>query len=146
MNIGELFDRLTVLAQLEPSVTNSRRLYETLMLACNEATKDEGTGFGNLFSQVDYLCKRCRVRKSDRIALQQMRYRTHHAIVPEREQWLDDIRALAVFVSAVWAIDIPSSLTVLLPHEPLSRGMSVGQTWKYVTYKHINFRQKDIRT
>lgn len=132
MNIGELFDRLTVLAQLEPSVTNSRRLYETLMLACNEATKDEGTGFGNLFSQVDYLCKRCRVRKSDRIALQQMRYRTHHAIVPEREQWLDDIRALAVFVSAVWAIDIPSSLTVLLPHEPLSRGMSVGQTWKYV--------------
>ena len=66
MTIDELYGRCTELASSAPSLTNLRFMHETLVLCCAEGLKEAGTGFGNLFSQVDYLCKRCGMKTTDR--------------------------------------------------------------------------------
>lgn len=48
-------------------------MHQTLVLACGEALLNSRQGFGNLFAQVDYLCKRHGIAMRERIAIQQMR-------------------------------------------------------------------------
>ena len=50
-----------------------RYMHETLVLACAEALRGSGQGFGNLMAQTDYLCKRAGIGIADRIAIQTMR-------------------------------------------------------------------------
>jgi len=116
MTVDELYGRCTELATSAPSLTNLRFMHEALVLCCAEGLKEAGTGFGNLFSQVDYLCKRCGMKTTDRIAVQQMRRRSNHTDVPDLEQWLDDVRILTLFVSAVFKADVPDGLVQLIPH------------------------------
>ena len=116
MTIDELYGRCTELASSAPSLTNLRFMHETLVLCCAEGLKEAGTGFGNLFSQVDYLCKRCGMKTTDRIAVQQMRRRSNHTDIPDLEQWLDDVRILTLFVSAVFKADVPDGLVQQIPH------------------------------
>jgi len=101
MNTRELYDILDELSQAGPSAAGNRRMYEILMLACNEATKDEATGFGNLFSKVEYLCKRHHIGMKDRVAVQQMRRRANSSEVSSPEQWLQDISVLRYFVAVI---------------------------------------------
>ena len=115
MKVAELFDRLTELVDLEPSRAARRFLHETLVLACTEALRDTRQGFGNLFSQVDYLCKRHGIAMRDRIAIQQMRRHSNGHGTLSGEEWLYDLRALALFVSAVFRTAIPHQLTTRLP-------------------------------
>ena len=116
MEVQELFDRCTELATAEPSVAGLRFMHETLVLACAEALRTAGTGFGNLFAQVDYLCKHCGMKAAERMAVQQMRRRSNRREVPQQAQWMQDVRALALFVSAVFKTSIPGSLARLIPH------------------------------
>lgn len=116
MTIDELYERCTELATVVPSLSALRFMHETLVLCCAEGLKDAGTGFGNLFSQVDFLCKHCGMKTADRIAVQQMRRRSNRSEVPNAEQWLDDIRTLTLFGSAVFKADIPDGLVQLIPH------------------------------
>ena len=109
------------LATTEPSAAANRFMHETLVLCCAEGLKSAGTGFGNLFSQVDYLAKRCGMSVGDRMAVQQMRRHSNHTEVLSREEWLQDVHALALFVSAVFKTGIPGELLRLLPlHHPPS--------------------------
>ena len=94
----------------------NRFMHETLVLCCAEGLRAVGTGFGNLFSQVDYLCKHCGMRTAERMAVQQMRRRSNHVEVSDRQQWMQDVRTLALFVSAVFKADIPDGLVRLIPH------------------------------
>ena len=113
MKVDELFDRCYRLATAQPSATALRQLHETLVLACGEALHDTPQAFGNLFSQVDFLCRYNGIATAERIAIQQMRRHSNgHA---DDADWTYDVRALSRFVSAVFHADIPHDLLVRLP-------------------------------
>ena len=116
MTTEELFGRCVELAKSEPGVVANRFMHETLVLCCAQGLKAAGTGFGNLFSQVDYLAKRRGMTTAERMAVQQMRRHSNHSEVPSREVWMQDVRALALFISAVCQADVPDELLRLIPH------------------------------
>ena len=69
----ELFDRVYGILTAAKCTAANRMMHDTLVLACHAGVKDTEQAFGNLFSQVDFLCKRCRVSASDKYAIQNMR-------------------------------------------------------------------------
>ena len=107
-------------------------MHETLVLCCAEALKSAGTGFGNLFSQVDYLAKRCGMQTAERMAVQQMRRHSNHATVLSHEEWLHDVRALAQFISAVFKAGIPGELLQRLPLLPSSTTQHPSPNTRYL--------------
>ena len=122
MQVSELFERCVELADVAPSGASLRYLHETLVLACAEALRGSRQGFGNVFAQVDYLCKHHGIAMRDRIAIQQMRRHSNgkEQITQEDDgeyqlSWLYDVRALALFISAIFHEDIPHKLLTLLP-------------------------------
>ena len=76
MKTSELFDRCVEIVKEEPSPAVLRYMHETLVLACAEALRGSGLGFGSLMAQTDYLCKQAGIGVADRIAIQTMR---HHS-------------------------------------------------------------------
>ena len=65
----ELFLRvreLLILPELEPK-TRNKMMHDTLILCCHEGVKDTKQAFGNLFSQVDYLCKAHGIKVAERL-------------------------------------------------------------------------------
>ena len=129
MTVAELFDRCGELAAIEPSRRALRYLHETLVLACAEALHGSRQAFGNVFSQVDYLCKHHGVAMRERIAIQQMRRHSNGKEESGKrkeesgesqeqlshEDWLYDVRAIALFISSVFHTDIPHELLSRLP-------------------------------
>ena len=122
MQVSELFERCVELADVAPSGASLRYLHETLVLACAEALRGSRQGFGNVFAQVDYLCKHHGIAMRDRIAIQQMRRHSNgkEQITQEdtgeyQSSWLYDVRALALFISAIFHEDIPHKLLTRLP-------------------------------
>ena len=114
----ELFERCHELAMTTtPSPHDNRRMHETLVLACAEGVRDTGMGFGNVFSQVDYLCKRYGISVTDRQAIQTMRRHSNCTEALSKEALLYDLRALCLLISAVFQTTIPSTLVPLLPTE-----------------------------
>lgn len=114
--VEELFDRCYEIATTdEGSVAVNRLMHETLVLACGEATEAAEKGFGNVFSQVDYLCRKCGVDDDDRMAVQTMRRHSNRSVPLSREDRLYDVRALSRFISAVFATVIPERLLKVIP-------------------------------
>ena len=118
MEVSELFTRCVELTAREPSGDAVRYMHQTLVLACAEALKGSGQGFGNVFSQVDYLCKRNGISMRDRQRIQQMRRHSNGHDSLSHDDWLYDIRALSHFISAVFAVDIPHELLTRIPANP----------------------------
>ena len=118
MNVAELFSRCTEMALAEPSPQAVRYLHQTLVLSCAEALCGSRQAFGNLFAQVDFLCKGHHVDMRDRIAIQDMRRHSNSREVPSAEDWLYDVRALSRFISAVFQADIPHELLTRIPATP----------------------------
>ena len=116
MKTEELFDRCLQIAQVEePTGDTNRYMHETLVLCCAEGLKDSGQAYGNLFSQVDYLCKRHGVSMADKVAIQTMRRHSNSQKPLSHEDLMYDIRALCRLVSATFSIDIPDALVRLIP-------------------------------
>ena len=116
MNVKELFDRCLEIVKAEPSAPVLRYMHETLVLACAEALKGSGQGFGNLMAQTDYLCKEAGIGVADRIAIQTMRRHSNRKdSVLTRDDLRYDVRALVLFVSAVFSEDIPHELVTRIP-------------------------------
>ena len=118
MKVSELYERCVELTAVEPSAGALRYLHETLVLACAEALRGSRQGFGNVFAQVDYLCKQHGIAMPERIAIQQMRRHSNGAKDAKplsQEDWRYDIRALAHFISAIFHEDIPHQLLTHLP-------------------------------
>jgi len=116
MERGELFQRCRQLAEAEPSVSALRYMHETLVLCCRAGTQGTGQGYGGLFAQVDYVCKHGRMSAADRAAAQVMRYHANQSQPPvDRQDWLYDVRALALLVAAATGDDVPDWLRGLLP-------------------------------
>ena len=115
MHVSELFERCVELADVAPSRASLRYLHETLVLACAEALRGSRQAFGNVFAQVDYLCKQHGVAIPDRIAIQQMRRHSNGKEQVSQSDWPYDIRALSLFISAIFHEDIPHDLLTRLP-------------------------------
>ena len=115
MQVSELFERCVELADVAPSRASLRYLHETLVLACAEALRGSRQGFGNVFAQVDYLCKQRGIAVHERVAIQQMRRHSNGKEQISEDDWKYDIRALALFISAIFHEDIPHDLLTRLP-------------------------------
>ena len=131
MDASEFFDICAELIAGEPSVDATRRLHEVLRLCCAEGCRRQGGAFGNLFSQVDWLCKRLHLSPAQTRNLQDARRHTNASVPVGFADWKYDVKAVAQLVSAVFAVDIPSSLVPLLPandrqHE---RGLHINKDY-----------------
>lgn len=115
----ELIDNCLELAKTQEMGANANnRMHETLVVACAEATKGFGMSFGNMFSQVDYLCKHCAIPVEERTGIQTMRRHSNKSTPIPKGEWIYDVRSLAIFISSVLSVDIPSQLFALIPNAP----------------------------
>ncbi|MBO4826587.1 MAG: hypothetical protein J5506_05040, partial [Prevotella sp.] len=84
-----------------------RQLHETLVLTCAAGVSNTGQAFGNLFSQVDFLCKQHGIGVADKIAIQTMRRHSNHPEGLTTTELLHDARALSLFIAAVCNTRVP---------------------------------------
>ncbi len=141
MDIGELYDRCVVLTKMAEQLSAmeateaeavNRYLHETLVLCCAEGLRDTGQAYGNLFSQVDYLCKRHGIRMADRLALQTARKHSNAAERLSQEDLLYDVRAISILISAVFSISVPDRLVRLIPTEGRALEYQQGEQRPYI--------------
>ena len=130
ISAAELFQRvreLLTLPDLEPK-TRNKMMHDTLILCCHEGVKDTKQAFGNLFSQVDYLCKARGIKVADKIAIQTMRRHSNSQEPLSGEDLKYDARALTLFISAVFEERIPHEVNVLIPHinRPFQKGLEIN--------------------
>ncbi len=96
------------------------QLQKILEQSAQEATQGVTLTFANLFSRIDYICKRHKMVPSDRFAIQTMRRNCKKAteieFIADIQEYLYDLRALARFISLVFDTDIPATLMADLPH------------------------------
>ena len=133
ISASELFQRvreLLILPDLKPE-TRNKMMHDTLILCCHEGVKDTKQAFGNLFSQVDYLCKVRGIKIADKIAIQTMRRHSNKPDALTNEELGYDARALAIFISAVFHVDVPHELNVLTPHtnRPYQKGLKINKRY-----------------
>ena len=132
--IGELISTLPVPSDhhtLVPPYLSSS-LHRILVLACHEAIRDTNQAYGNLFSQVDYLCKQHHVSISDRIAIQTMRRHSNRHESLSYEDMMYDIRALCLFISAVYHISVPHQLVTRIPATNKIPDSRQGDRYDYI--------------
>ena len=104
-----LYRRVEALADLDSDAVEvrNRSLHAALAQVCHEGVKDTGMAFGNLFSQVDYLCRSRAVGAANRQEIQTMRRHSNSTEPIADADWPYDLRALALLVSAVTSTDVP---------------------------------------
>lgn len=126
----ELFRRVLEITRASSDMPTCKMMHDTLVLTCSEGLAGSNMAFGNLFSQVDFLCKLHNVNTPDTIAIQRMRRNSNHTEENNHDDAAYDCRALAKFISAVFETDIPSFLVGRLPvtDKPNSE------------YRHIDYR------
>ncbi len=129
----QLYQRVEMLAHLDPDAADVRNknLHAALAQVCYEGVKDTGMAFGNLFSQVDYICRAHAIQPADMADIQTMRRHSNSAALITAADWAYDLRALALLVSAVTATSIPSTLSALLPHtrRPIDHSHAVNRRY-----------------
>ncbi len=129
----ELFQRvreLLMLPDLKPQ-TRNKMMHDTLILCCHEGVRNTKQAFGNLFSQVDYLCRAKGISIPDKIAIQTMRRHSNKQEALTGEELKYDARALALFISAVFDTDVPHELNALIPHtnRPYQKGLEINRRY-----------------
>ena len=122
---SELFDRVGELISAsatpqdvdnaEQNVVN-KKMHETLVLVCYAGLRDTSEAYGNLFSQVDALCRRHNIAQKDRLAIQKMRRDSNKSTTLLPEDVLYDCRALAIFISSVMNTAVPDHILRRIPH------------------------------
>ena len=137
MEAKELYDICLSLAKADASKKGRQQMHEVLSLCCSEGTKGYAGCFGNMFSQIDFLCKQRGIGMTDRIALQTARRNAKEepakkSAEESNKQWRYDVRALTRFVSAVFKVDVPGELRKLLPSEPQQRESTLKADRSYV--------------
>ena len=126
MTAEELFSRASEIAHAVRNTNGAeqymelcpkllRHMHETLVMTCAAGIADTRQAYGNLFSQVDYLCKRHNIKISDVVDIQSMRRHSNSSKPITPEQLLYDVRALCIFISAVFGEDVPGSIVGMVP-------------------------------
>ena len=115
MNAKELYDILQELAAGEPSTANLRQLHEVIKLCAAEGCRSQGGTFGNLFSQIDFVCKHFGLKAQQKWAIQQARRHSNGSETLSLDEWYYDLRAVTLLISSIFHEDVPGSLLQLLP-------------------------------
>lgn len=115
MNAKELYDILQELAAGEPSTANLRQLHEVIKLCAAEGCRSQGGTFGNLFSQIDFVCKHFGLKAQQKWAIQQARRHSNGRETLSRDEWHYDLRAVTLLISSIFHEDVPGELLQLLP-------------------------------
>ena len=113
---AELFGRVGQILDLTDGAIANKLMHETLVQVCHEGLAGNNLAFGNLFSQVDFLCKKHHVNVPDAIAIQRMRRESNRPGQPAPNEVRYNSRALALFISAVLDVDVPSEIVRRIPH------------------------------
>lgn len=132
MSPEELFDRAAQIADAVNKAESEdeyrklcpkllRHAHETLVMACAAGVADTGQAYGNLFSQVGYLCRLHKMAVGDVMDIQAMRRRSNKGGTVAPRQLLYDVRSLCVFISAVFSCRVPASVTSMLPRTTLEK-------------------------
>mgnify|MGYP002623476231 CR=1 FL=1 len=131
MVASELFDICQKLAQSQPSADATRRLHEMMTLLCAEGCRQQGGAFGNLFAQVDFLCKRLGLSAAESRSVQTARRHSNTGAPIDEAEWPYDVKSVARLVSAVFHEDIPGPLLRLLPasQRPQPKGLRINKDY-----------------
>ncbi|SEA26592.1 Part of AAA domain-containing protein [Segatella bryantii] len=97
-------------------IMRNKMMHDTIVLTCHEGIRNTQQAFGNLFSQVDFLCKQHHLSIADKMSIQTARRHSNSDEPLSREDLAYDGRAIAVFISAIFSKDIPDFLTPIIPH------------------------------
>lgn len=124
----ELYDRISEIFST-PREHRNRLLHEVIVLACQEGVRGERQAFGNLFAQVDFLCRKLGIAPADAMAIQKARYDSNQAEPMDDEDMPYDCRAAALLVEYVLGEAVPKGLTALLPHHPKPKKRVQGSRW-----------------
>lgn len=117
----ELFrkvEKILTISTNQPQHVN-KKLHETLVLTCTAGLRDTPYDFGDLNSRVDYLCKKCGISPTDTYAIHKLRRDSNTSSLILPENILSDVRALCVFISAVFREAIPAFLVGKIPAKTL---------------------------
>ena len=128
----DLYRLCLQLAVEGPSAKATRRLHELLVLCCAEGCRRQGGAFGNLMSQVDFLCKRYKLTADERLDMQDLRRHSNSSGPVDATEWPYDLRAMSQLISAVTAQSVPGELRRLLPANSRPRQQSLRQAQHYV--------------
>lgn len=128
---SRILEIIPVLDGAEPQTAN-KMAHETLVLACHEGLRGTGQAYGNLFSQVDFLCRRHNMRVPDRIALQALRRATNGTAPVERADFMHGLHALCRLVSAITGDCVPQELLQALPPEDKAYSRTEGVDVRYI--------------
>lgn len=131
MEAGELFEICYELAQVPPSTESTRQMHEVIALCAAEGCKQHRGTFGNLFSQIDFLCKQLGLKGDLKRAIQTARRHSNMNSVMDTDDWLYDLRAVTLFISAVFSVDVPGRLLQQLPInlKPQSKSLHIDRTY-----------------
>ena len=114
---AELFGRVEEIVRAQaarvPGV--NRMMHEALVLTCREGLSGERQTFGNLFAQVDFLCKDRGIGVGDAMAIQQLRRDSNRSELLTTDEVAQDCRALCLLISAVFRTAVPSTLVGRIP-------------------------------
>nr|WP_238318911.1 hypothetical protein [Segatella baroniae] len=113
---AELFGRVAQILGMTDGAMANKLMHETLVQVCHEGLAGSNLAFGNLFSQVDFLCKKHHVGMADAIAIQRMRRETNRPGRPTADDLRYNSRALALFISTVLGVDVPREIVGRIPH------------------------------
>ena len=129
MTAKELYDIIQELAGGEPSAPNLRQMHELIALTAAEGSRSQGGTFGNLFSQVDFVCQHLGLKAPQKRAIQTARRHANGRTTMTRDEWLYDLRAVTMLVSAVFHEDVPGDLLRLLPVNlaPTAKGLTINK-------------------
>ena len=167
MEAREVFDVCRQLITRGPSPATWRLMHETLSQVCAEGCRQFGGVVGNLFSKVDYLCRREKLPRQVTYAVQEMRrhtYRegTEHSEETEgteisatdgaegtatetmRQELAYDLKALATFTSVVLKSDVPGDLLTMLPPQLRERRQKLKINRAYIRCIVRNFDDHHI--
>lgn len=115
INAKEQYDILQELAAGKPSTVNLRQLHEVIKLCAAEGCRSQGGTFGNLFSQIDFVCKHHGLKAQQKWAIQQARRHSNGNETLSLDEWHYDLRAVTLLISTIFHEDVPGSLLQLLP-------------------------------
>ncbi len=115
----------------DPSGPAIRQMHELLVLASAEGCRQQGGTFGNLFSQIDWVCKQLHVSRAETQAIQTARRHSNQSEPLAADDWLYDLRTVARYISRVFVADVPGSLLRLLPAngKPQSEHLKVNKLY-----------------
>lgn len=136
----EFFDQLSELHQQPNSISDKYpKLRSLLERVCKDMTAGDTIQFSNLFSRLNYVCKKTKLPPRRTYQVNTFRVNANNVLFagfnPSEEDYLQDLKALCNAVSHFYAVPIPAYIADVLPEIELYK-----PTRKIEGEKHARLR------